>query len=62
VDFTAGYGATSVDVPQPLRQAVRLLVTYWYEHRSAVVIGDMAANAPRGFSELVAPYRKVALC
>ena len=35
IDFTAGYGTSGVDVPQPLRQAIRLLVTHWYEHRSA---------------------------
>ena len=37
IDFTAGYGASGLDVPQPLRQAIRLLVTHWYENRSAVV-------------------------
>jgi len=62
IDFTAGYGSSGVDVPQPLRQAIRLLVTHWYEHRSAVVLGDSAASTPLGYRELVAPYRKLALC
>ena len=50
------------DVPQPLRQAIRLLVTHWYEHRSAVVLGDEPAATPLGYRELVAPYRRMALC
>jgi len=62
VDFTAGYGTSGVDVPQPLRQAIRLLVTHWYEHRSAVADDDATAATPLGYRELVAPYRKLALC
>jgi uncharacterized phiE125 gp8 family phage protein len=62
IDFTAGYGTSGIDVPQPLRQAVRLLVTHWYENRSAVILGDNPAAMPLGFGELVAPYRRMALC
>jgi uncharacterized phiE125 gp8 family phage protein len=62
VDFTAGYGAAGVDVPQPLRQAILLIVTHWYEHRSAVADGDSAAATPLGVRALVAPYRRMALC
>ena len=62
IDFTAGYGSSGVDVPQPLRQAIRLLVTHWYENRSAVVLGDDASATPLGYRELVAPYRRMALC
>jgi uncharacterized phiE125 gp8 family phage protein len=62
IDFTAGYGSSGVDVPQPLRQAIRLLVTHWYEHRSAVVLGDSATAIPLGYRELIAPYRRMALC
>ena len=51
-----------MDVPQPLRQAIRLLVTHWYENRSAVVLGDTAEATPLGYRELVAPYRRMALC
>ena len=62
IDFTAGYGESGLDVPQPLRLAIRLLVTHWYEHRSAVVMGDASAATPLGYRELVAPYRRLALC
>ena len=55
--MTAGYGASSVDVPAPLRQAALMLVAHWYEHRG-VVGHDQAGNVPpQGFEALIAPYR-----
>ena len=62
IDMTAGYGKSGADVPEPLRQAIRLLVTHWYEHRSAVTSGDAATILPLGCRELVAPYRRLFLC
>lgn len=62
VDFTAGYGALGTAVPQPLRQAIKMLVTHWFEHRSAVTLGDQAAPTPAGVRLLVAPYRRMTLC
>jgi uncharacterized phiE125 gp8 family phage protein len=57
IDITAGYGATSIDVPTPLRRAVLMLVAHWYEHRG-VVGHDMAGSVPpQGFDALIAPYR-----
>ena len=61
-DFTAGYGSSGVDVPQPLRLAIRLLVTHWYENRGAVALGDRPGAVPLGYEALVAPYRRMALC
>ena len=62
IDFTAGYGTTGADVPEPLRQAIRLLVTHWYEHRSAVMSGEAVTAVPLGYRELVSPYRRLLLC
>jgi uncharacterized phiE125 gp8 family phage protein len=62
IDFKAGYGPSGEDVPQPLRQAIRLLVTHWYEHRAAVSSGETLGAAPFGYRDLVAPYRRLALC
>jgi uncharacterized phiE125 gp8 family phage protein len=57
IDVTAGYGASSVDVPSPLRQAIMMLVAHWYEHRGAVG-HDLAGEVPpHGFHALIAPYR-----
>lgn len=60
VDLTAGYGPAGSDVPEPIRHALRLLVTHWHEHRSAA--GDAMAPAPAGWRELIAPYRRLVLC
>lgn len=61
IDVTAGYGPSSVDVPGPLRQAVLMLVTHWYEHRGAVGHDLAVLIAPLGFEALVAPYRILSL-
>jgi uncharacterized phiE125 gp8 family phage protein len=62
IDFTAGYGESGADVPEPLRLAMRLLVTHWFENRSAAVLGADAAALPFGYREIVSPYRRLALC
>jgi len=61
IDVTAGYGASSVDVPSPLRRAMMMLIAHWFEHRG-VVGHDMAADMPpQGFEALIAPYRILSL-
>lgn len=60
IDFTAGYGAGSTDVPQPLRHAVLLLAAHWFEHREAVAdIG--ALGMPPGVAALLSSYRMLRL-
>ncbi len=39
VDFVAGYGTTAASVPALLRMAIMMLVSHWYEHRTAVDVG-----------------------
>ncbi len=60
VDVTSGYGDAD-DVPEPLRQAIRLLVAHWYENRGLVAVGQQIAVLPQGVSALIAPYRVLAL-
>lgn len=61
IDVTAGYGVSSIDVPAPLRQAILILVTHWYEHRGMVGHDFAPAIAPAGFDALIAPYKVRAL-
>lgn len=61
LDVTAGYGAAASDVPEPLRQAIRLLVAHWYENRGVAAIGDTIALLPANVPALLAPFRMVAL-
>lgn len=59
IDVTCGYGGDGDDVPEPLRQAIRLLVAHWYENR-ALVSGEVAV-LPQTVAALIAPYRVLAL-
>jgi len=58
VDFTAGYGDSASDVPEPIRQAIRILVGTWYDDgRSAIQIGSVASALPKTADYLLGPYR-----
>ena len=59
VDITAGYGASAASVPEPLRQAIRLLVAHWYDNRG--LVGSEAAMLPASVAALLAPYRVLSL-
>ena len=52
IDVTVGYGDAE-DVPEPLRQAIRLLVAHLYENRGSA--GEV--RLPPAVQALLAPYR-----
>ncbi len=58
IDFIAGFGDLANDVPQPIRQALLLLVAHWYENREPVEIGATATPIPSTVSDLLLPYRR----
>ncbi len=53
VRFTAGYGANDTAVPQVIKQAVLLLVAYWYETREA------GESVPDGIRKMFVSERAV---
>jgi uncharacterized phiE125 gp8 family phage protein len=60
IDVTCGYGDEPDDVPEPLRQAIRMLLAHWYENRG--IIGESHFVAlPQTAAALIAPYRVLAL-
>jgi uncharacterized phiE125 gp8 family phage protein len=61
IDYVAGFGASSDDVPNDLKQAIFVLIAYWFEHRDAVIIAGSGSVVPVGFDGLVASYRSVKL-
>ena len=61
IDYVAGHGSLGSDVPADLRQALLMLVGYWFENRDAVVIAGSGAVVPPGFEALVGTYRGVQL-
>ncbi len=54
VTFTAGYGAAS-DVPAAIKQAIKMLVAFWYENRESANITE-SFETPFGVKTLLAPY------
>jgi uncharacterized phiE125 gp8 family phage protein len=56
VRFVAGYGANPGDVPEPLRQAMLLLIGHYYENREAVAAGTLT-ELPFAVASLVFPFR-----
>ena len=69
VEFVAGYGGPELVrsacmtgcgpelVPQPVMQALRILVAHYYEHRELVVTGTIVNELPMAVKALLAPYR-----
>ena len=53
VRFVAGY----TQIPEPIRQALLLLVGHFYENREAVVVGQTPTDLPLGVDALLFPYR-----
>lgn len=60
IAFTAGYGDVAADVPEPIRQALLLLIAHWFEHREPA-LDAAVTRIPSAVSELLLPYRAVRL-
>jgi len=59
ITFSAGYGETASAVPEPLREAVKLLAAHLYENREATFVGTGGASIlPLGVEDLVAEFRQ----
>lgn len=57
ITYTAGYGAASTNVPEPILQASKILVAHWYENREPVIVGTIASPVPLSVTHLLAPYK-----
>lgn len=60
LDVTVGFGDDATDVPESLRQAIRLLTAHWYENRGLVTAGT-GIVLPGTVAALIAPYRMLSL-
>jgi uncharacterized phiE125 gp8 family phage protein len=61
LDVEVGYGDAPSDVPEPLRQAIRVLVAHWYENRGLIAAGQSVAVLPDSVNALIKPYRVLSL-
>jgi uncharacterized phiE125 gp8 family phage protein len=61
VDITsAGSGTVFLSkskFPQPIKQAMLLMLAHWFENREEVITGTIVARIPSGARALLAPYR-----
>jgi uncharacterized phiE125 gp8 family phage protein len=56
VTYVAGYGDASTDIPEGIRQAVRMMVAHFYENREAVTEAKLM-DVPVGVRHLLMKYR-----
>lgn len=56
VTYVAGYASADL-VPQPIKQAISMLVDHWYENRGPVVTGTVIGEMPLSVAALLGPYR-----
>ena len=61
IDVAAGYGVAPASVPEPIRQAMRMLIARWYENRGDVAMDSGAAHLPASVAALLSPYRQMRL-
>lgn len=61
IDVVAGYGASGLSVPQPLRLAIMTLVARWYEDREGLAYGIVPSRVAGAFEALIAPFRVMRL-
>lgn len=59
VRFVAGYGNAIEDVPEEIRQALKVMVKTGYDHREEIVTGTIVAKIPISMAarQLLATYR-----
>lgn len=56
IRYSVGY-ATAADVPEPLKQSIKLLISQMYEYRTPEVTGTIVAKIGFTIDALTQPYR-----
>lgn len=59
VNFTCGYGNLPANVPEKIKQAIKLLVAHWFTNREAVLIGSVSKELEFSVSALLWMHRIV---
>lgn len=57
VRLAVGYGSGPGDMPEPVRQAILLLIGHFYENRETVTAGTTVSELPLGARALLIPHR-----
>lgn len=56
IQYDTGFGDAGTDVPEGIRQAIRMMVAHWYEHREAATEARLM-DTPIGIRSLLMKYR-----
>ena len=56
IDYTVGF-PTIAEIPQPLKQAIKIIVSDMYENRQSVIVGKIVSEIPRTAQYLMNPYK-----
>lgn len=57
VRYVCGYGLAATTVPEPIRQAMKILVAHLYEAREMYIVGSTIAEVPVSVMALLASYK-----
>lgn len=57
VTWWGGYGASGSDVPQGIRHAMLMLIGFWYEHRSTVLVGSISKPLEFAVESLLSSHK-----
>lgn len=57
ISWWAGYGSSSSDVPAAIRHAMLMLIAYWYDNRSAVLIGSISKQLEFAVESLLSSHK-----
>ena len=61
IDYVAGYGNSSADIPEPIRQGLLALIGFWFEHRDGAAWETALPPLPIGAVSFWRPYRLMGL-
>lgn len=56
IRYVVGWTAVHL-VPQPIKQAIRILAAHWYEHRESVIVGAGSSPLPLALDSLLWQFR-----
>lgn len=57
IRFVAGYGPTDADVPDEIRQAIKIMVSHLFEIREPVIVGTIISKVPRSADDLLRHHK-----
>tara|TARA_R110000772_G_scaffold258052_1_gene375096 strand:+ start:330 stop:908 length:579 start_codon:yes stop_codon:yes gene_type:complete len=56
IEYTVGFPDVA-EVPQPIKQAIKIIVSDMYENRQSVIVGKIVSEIPRTAQYLMNPYK-----